>query len=194
MCSAKSKDKEKFSLKERKAKEKAAAKRQRQERREEKRAAKDRAKSGDGNEKDEDAEASGRRIDAAELSPRTRARILEEQKEEREAAKLSQHMCAMCERVMPLTAHHLIPKTTHEKYLAMGGKYTKAFLSTCVDICRPCHSAVHKLIEEEVLASDFNTLELLLGDERVQKWINYARKQRPRSLEVGHSHVFKYRR
>jgi len=42
--------------------------------------------------------------------------------------------CEMCERYMPLTKHHLIPRSTHKKYTKMG--YTPEVLNTCASICR----------------------------------------------------------
>eukprot|EP00052_Salpingoeca_macrocollata_P014945 m.118300 g.118300 ORF g.118300 m.118300 type:complete len:260 (-) comp19503_c0_seq1:42-821(-) len=81
--------------------------------------------------------------------------------------------CLMCGHCLKLTRHHLIPRTTHPKYLKKG--YTKEFLNTCIDICRRCHSAVHRLYPEAVLASTYHTLELLLQDPQVQRWIAYAK-------------------
>lgn len=81
--------------------------------------------------------------------------------------------CAMCDNICLLTRHHLIPRTVHPIYLKRG--LTKGFLSTCVDICRKCHSAVHRLYSEPVLAESYNTLEKLLADPSIQKWISYAR-------------------
>jgi hypothetical protein len=129
-----------------------------------------------------------------QLSPRSRARIVEEQQRERDIAKgRIAPDCPMCDREMPLTAHHLTPRTTHAKYLAQG--VPQSFLNITVDVCRPCHSALHKLIDEPTLAAEFNTLEKLMADERIQKWVNYARKQRARPKEFGHdAKNFKYRR
>ena len=76
--------------------------------------------------------------------------------------------CPMCERMMPLTRHHLIPRMMHEKYLKTG--LTQDFLNTCLDICRQCHSAVHRAEDEATLAEKFNTLELILTHPGVQKW------------------------
>jgi len=84
--------------------------------------------------------------------------------------------CVMCERFMPLTKHHLRPRTMHSKYLKLG--FTQEELNTCIDICRPCHDAVHGTRDEATLASDFFSLEKLLGLEEIQKWLKYARKQR----------------
>jgi 5-methylcytosine-specific restriction endonuclease McrA len=85
-------------------------------------------------------------------------------------------LCPICDREMPLTFHHLIPRTTHEKYLKKG--YTMKQLSTGVMLCRPCHSAVHKAEDEFSLAADWNTLEKILTHPDVIKWQNYAKKQK----------------
>lgn len=81
--------------------------------------------------------------------------------------------CEMCERQMRLTRHHLIPRTMHTKYARMG--HSKEHLATTISICRACHSVVHRLYPVEVLAASFHTLELILQDASVQKWIAYAR-------------------
>ena len=84
--------------------------------------------------------------------------------------------CEMCKRQMPLTRHHLIPRLEHKhgKYATMD----KDYLNRCALICRPCHSAVHSFEDEKTLAARFNTIELLLADERVIKWVAYISKQR----------------
>jgi uncharacterized Fe-S cluster-containing MiaB family protein len=78
---------------------------------------------------------------------------------------------------MPLTFHHLIPKTTHKRMLKRN-LFEKKELQRGIDVCRPCHNALHKLIDEFTMAEKYNTLELLLEHEGVQKWIPYAEKQK----------------
>ena len=89
------------------------------------------------------------------------------------ADSLDSGVCPMCEREAKLTKHHLIPRTMHAKYIKKG--FTKAHLNTCVDICRKCHSAVHRLYPEPVLAAEYDTAEKLMADPRVQKWMAYAK-------------------
>lgn len=84
--------------------------------------------------------------------------------------------CAMCARDMPLTRHHLIPRM-HHKHGAYA-KMTSEHLNRCILICRPCHSAIHKLEDEKTLAARFHTLQLLMADERIQKWVAYISKRR----------------
>ncbi|KAL2609846.1 hypothetical protein R1flu_028419 [Riccia fluitans] len=85
--------------------------------------------------------------------------------------------CAMCLRYMPLTFHHLCPRMLHKSMLKKG-LYTKQNINEGIDICRPCHSAIHHVFDHETMALKVNTLEKLMEDERVQRWVRYAEKQR----------------
>jgi len=84
--------------------------------------------------------------------------------------------CEMCAREMPLTRHHLIPRRVHK--MAPYCRLSKEELNTCALICRPCHSAVHSFEDEKTLAARFNTVPLLMADERVQRFVAYIAKQR----------------
>lgn len=48
---------------------------------------------------------------------------------------------------------------------------------TC-NICRPCHSMVHKTHDNLALALEYNTVERLLEDEAIHKFCKWASKQR----------------
>ncbi|CAK4121298.1 unnamed protein product [Aphanomyces euteiches] len=100
--------------------------------------------------------------------------VLEENIVEDNAAKV----CAMCERPVNLTEHHLIPRQVHARYLKKG--FTREFLNRCIDICRSCHSKIHSTEDNRTLAAEYNTLEKLMAHESIQKYVNYARKQKPR--------------
>jgi len=86
--------------------------------------------------------------------------------------------CVLCERDMPLTLHHLIPREVHDWYRKREGK-SKDELHSGIMICRDCHSAVHKFEDNKTLAAEYSTLEKLLAHPKVQQWIPYIRKQRP---------------
>ena len=104
--------------------------------------------------------------------------------------------CVLCERDMPLTFHHLIPRTTHKKMLKRT-QLTKKELNQGIMVCRPCHSAIHRFIDEETMALQYNTLERLLEHERVQSWIPYAARLKPVSkenAELYHQGKLRYRR
>ncbi|KAF9530994.1 hypothetical protein CPB83DRAFT_787625 [Crepidotus variabilis] len=85
--------------------------------------------------------------------------------------------CEICEREVPLTYHHLIPRSTHAK-VAKQGWHPESMLNSVAWLCRPCHSAVHGVAPNEILAKQYYTVELLLQREDIQKWQKYASKQR----------------
>ncbi len=87
--------------------------------------------------------------------------------------------CAMCHRTMPLTAHHMIPKSEHARYIKKG--LTRQFLlgkDNVVDICLPCHSAVHRSESNAKLADECFTLERISSHPKIASFITYASKQR----------------
>lgn len=106
--------------------------------------------------------------------------------------------CQLCERELPLTFHHLVPKDDHSRWLgkrlppgvaeavareappdAPAPAPTRALLNSWgAELCRPCHSAVHRAASNTRLAADLNTLEKLRGEPAVASWIVYARTQR----------------
>lgn len=86
--------------------------------------------------------------------------------------------CELCKRFMPLTFHHLVPKSTH-KLVVKRKLFSKDEVnSRGINICRPCHSAIHRLIDHKQMAYEYNSLDKLLEHEGVQKWIAWAEKQR----------------
>lgn len=87
--------------------------------------------------------------------------------------------CQLCQRDQPLTEHHLIPRAVHTKkrYIKRFGK--EEMRSRKLLVCKLCHDGVHDIVEDEKeLADDFNTKELLLEDERIQKHVTWVRKQK----------------
>jgi hypothetical protein len=86
--------------------------------------------------------------------------------------------CALCERRMPLTDHHLRPRSQHARLRASG--FSLAELSAVLMICRQCHNAVHEHVDEETLASSYYTADLLLGHAGVLAFVRWAAKQRER--------------
>jgi hypothetical protein len=105
--------------------------------------------------------------------------------------------CEMCDREVPLTYHHLIPRSTHAKVLKKGWHH-ESMLNSVAWLCRyvmcqvsfvtvidgplpyyrPCHSAVHHAEPNDVLAKEYYTVDLLLEREDLQKWTKYISKQR----------------
>ena len=62
--------------------------------------------------------------------------------------------------------HHLIPRSKK-------GKKTPTIL-----VCKDCADQVHKLFTNKELAKEFNTLEKLLADPKIQKWIAWVKNKK----------------
>ena len=87
--------------------------------------------------------------------------------------------CSLCGReACDITEHHLIPKSIH-KTKRFKKKFTVDEMNTTTPLCQPCHRAVHQFYSEKELADNFNTIELLLGDEKVLSHVEWVKKQRP---------------
>mmetsp|Transcript_5568 Transcript_5568/g.7325 ORF Transcript_5568/g.7325 Transcript_5568/m.7325 type:complete len:286 (+) Transcript_5568:107-964(+) len=52
------------------------------------------------------------------------------------------------------------------------------FMHQTCNVCRPCHSAVHKTHDNMVLALEYNTLGKLVADNDILKFAKWASKQR----------------
>ena len=117
--------------------------------------------------------------------------------------------CVLCERYIQVTRHHLIPKSTWTRlersfrnaildtkrptshflgtddngFLLEGVTDVKEvrqkILTRTCDVCRPCHSTIHRTHDNMTLAIHFNTVEKLLTDETILKFCKWANKQRP---------------
>ncbi|KAL1696805.1 hypothetical protein GGG16DRAFT_42023 [Schizophyllum commune] len=85
--------------------------------------------------------------------------------------------CEMCERRVPLTYHHLVPRSTHAKALKKRW-HPESMLNSVAWLCRPCHTAVHHAASNEDLAQKYYTIDLLMEREDLQRWARYASKQR----------------
>ncbi|KAJ7894806.1 hypothetical protein B0H13DRAFT_2035701 [Mycena leptocephala] len=85
--------------------------------------------------------------------------------------------CEICEREIPLTYHHLIPRSTHTKAVKKKWHPT-SMLNSVAWLCRPCHTVVHQVATNEELAQNYYTVSLLLQRDDIQRWGKYASKQR----------------
>jgi hypothetical protein len=94
----------------------------------------------------------------------------------------STNECELCYRThLPLTYHHLIPKSTHAKVLKRGwhGDISKDELNKVAWLCRACHSWVHRQRSNEELARDWYSMERIRGDEGeglggVEAWVSWV--------------------
>jgi hypothetical protein len=81
--------------------------------------------------------------------------------------------CPLCERVIPEDQkenHHLVPKSK-------GGKAT-------VCLHHVCHRQIHAIFTDGQLAKTFFTIEALLEDQAVQKFVTWI-KSKPVGFSDG---------
>lgn len=85
--------------------------------------------------------------------------------------------CEMCGRNnLIVTAHHLVPKTTHtSKYVKKN--FSDEQMNITVDLCKACHKTVHATFTEKELARSYNTLDALTRAENISKFVKWVRKQ-----------------
>merc|ERR1739848_568214 len=62
--------------------------------------------------------------------------------------------------------------------LSSDKSVVRAILQSTCDICRQCHSMVHRTHTNMELAMNYNTVEKLLQDEQISKFCKWASKQK----------------
>jgi len=91
--------------------------------------------------------------------------------------------CELCDRPAFLTVHHLFPRSEHAYIIARPPAnvvVTKQSLLIMhiAYLCRPCHSAVHRIADNRKLATELFTVDRLAEDPEVIKWVGYQAKQK----------------
>ncbi len=84
--------------------------------------------------------------------------------------------CALCERPLPTTFHHLVPRTLH-KNKWFQKRYTRVEMAAGVPLCQPCHSAVHKFIDEKTLGREYASLVALQAHPELSRFVAWVRTQ-----------------
>ena len=73
-----------------------------------------------------------------------------------------------------MTFHHLIPRTLHRNKW-FKKRYTREELHQGLELCRDCHSAIHRFVpREKDLGRAYFTKELLLGHEEIGKFVTWV--------------------
>ena len=87
-------------------------------------------------------------------------------------------VCSFCKRYSDdITKHHLIPKTLHTK-LRKKKKYKRTEMKKTVVCCKNCHHHVHTVFSNNELERCYNTYELLLNSNEMQKFIKFIQKKK----------------
>lgn len=84
--------------------------------------------------------------------------------------------CELCGNIKTLSFHHLIPRSTHKNKWFRKNFTKDEMLLKGLKVCRGCHSFLHKTYTEKELGKNFNTKEKILSDEKLMKYISWARK------------------
>ncbi|KAF2399867.1 hypothetical protein EJ06DRAFT_562128 [Trichodelitschia bisporula] len=90
--------------------------------------------------------------------------------------------CELCDRSwIPLTYHHLIPRSTHSKAIKRGWAAGEWELNKVAWLCGACHRFVHRCASNEDLARDWSSVEKLQHREDVQEFTAWVRNIRWKS-------------
>ena len=81
--------------------------------------------------------------------------------------------CELCARGLPLTRHHLIPRTLHGRKQIRRRFSRNELNSQILWICRPCHSKVHAVFAEKDLAEYFHSRERLLAHPEIRRFVEW---------------------
>lgn len=92
--------------------------------------------------------------------------------------------CELCNREARydrgITRHHLYPQSVVKA--APKDTYTPEQKNSLALLCWPCHSAIHRMMTNTILATSFNSVELLKTNVDVQNWIR--KMQRASTAEL----------
>lgn len=84
--------------------------------------------------------------------------------------------CLLCGSRHNITFHHLIPRTCHSNKWFKKRYTTQQMREDGIDICRKCHSYLHKKFSEKELGRELNTLEKIRANEVMAAYVEWARK------------------
>ena len=84
--------------------------------------------------------------------------------------------CTMCGSDQRITFHHLIPRTCHRNNWFRKHFDLQDMRERGIDVCRRCHSFIHRQFPEKTLGRELNTLEKLLANERIAAYVAWAKK------------------
>ena len=76
--------------------------------------------------------------------------------------------CELCKRTgVKTTIHHLIPREEGGRDMATA------------ELCIPCHKQIHALYTNRELGVRLNTIEKLIADEKLSRYLKWLRRQNP---------------
>lgn len=92
--------------------------------------------------------------------------------------------CQLCGRSgLPLTRHHLIPRSRHNKARTQRSFSRQEMSGDIAMLCRPCHSQIHRIFANQELADYYHTIARLQEHRQVQGFVQWVKK-RPTGLKI----------
>ncbi len=88
-----------------------------------------------------------------------------------------QNKCELCKREVPTTSHHLIPRQVHSKNWCKRMFSKLEMKNRRANLCGDCHPMVHQYFTHAELGRTYNTIETLLSNEKVNKFVTWVSKQ-----------------
>ncbi len=92
-------------------------------------------------------------------------------------SKVEEEKCSLCGSPHGVTFHHLIPRTCHSNKWFKKNYSRDEMTNSGIDVCRKCHSFIHKKLSEKVLGRELNTLDKIKNNEEISKYVEWARKR-----------------
>ena len=83
--------------------------------------------------------------------------------------------CELCQRAVPLTQHHLIPKRLHRNEKLRRQYGLDGLRQRIAWLCLACHKHVHRCFGERELANSFSTVEALSADPEIVRFVGWLK-------------------
>lgn len=97
--------------------------------------------------------------------------------------------CELCGRThLPLTRHHLIPQSRHNKARTKRQFDKQAMKTEIACLCRACHSQVHAVLSNQELAQNYHTIEDLRGQPEIARFAAWIANKPPGLKVTVRSH------
>jgi len=86
--------------------------------------------------------------------------------------------CDLCGRQETLTRHHLLPRARHRSNRLKRQYPREEMKQRIAMLCDACHQKIHSLFTERELADQFNSIDVLRAEPRLQAFMKWVRKQK----------------
>ena len=97
----------------------------------------------------------------------------------------SEQACELCGRTqLPLTRHHLIPQSRHNKARTKRQFNKQEMQGEIACLCRACHSQVHAVLTNQELAQAYFEIEQLRMQPEIARFAAWV-ANKPAGLKVS---------